>query len=152
MRQHDEILRVDPVRRPTTVVAHLPAPSSDQAAAALGGRAYVVGGFDGTNWLDTIVAWRPGSRARVVAHLPSPLRYAAVTSVRGRLVIAGGSRPDGSATDAVLVYRPGGKVIVLGRLPSPTTHACRGDTRRYRLRDRRQRHDDWNADCCDRRR
>jgi len=123
-RQHDEIVRVDPATGRTKLVGHLPAPSSDQAAAAIGQTAYVVGGYTGTRWLDTVVAWRPGSPARVVAHLPSPLRYAAVTAVGGRLLIAGGSRPDGSATDAVLEYKPGGRVVVLGRLPSPTTHAA----------------------------
>ena len=122
--QHAEILRVDPASGGTSVAGRLPAPSSDQAAAAIGGTAYVVGGYTGTQWLDTIVAWKPGSPARVVAHLPSPLRYAAVTAVGGRLVIAGGSRPDGSATDAVLVYTPGGRVVVLTRLASPVTHAA----------------------------
>jgi DNA-binding beta-propeller fold protein YncE len=120
--QHAEILRVDAGR--TTVVGRLPVPSSDQTAAVVGGTAYVVGGYDGVHWLDTIVAWRPGSRAHVVAHLPSALRYAAATSVGGTMVIAGGSRPDGSATDAVLTYSPGGRVAVLGRLSAPTTHAA----------------------------
>ncbi len=124
IRQHGEIVKVDPAGGGSTVVGRLPAPSSDQAAAAIAGTAYIVGGYTGTRWLDSIVAWRPGSPAHVVAHLPSPLRYAAVTEVKGRLVIAGGSRPDGSATDAVLVYRPGGRVVVLGRLPSPVTHAA----------------------------
>ena len=36
------------------------------------GTAYVIGGYTGSQWLDTIVAWRPGAAARVVAHLPSP--------------------------------------------------------------------------------
>ena len=38
--------------------------------AAIGGTAYVVGGYTGAQWLDTIVAWRPGTRARIVARLP----------------------------------------------------------------------------------
>ena len=50
---------------PAITVARLPAPSSDQSAAAIGGTAYVVGGYTGTRWLDTIVAWRPGLAARV---------------------------------------------------------------------------------------
>ena len=121
--QHDEIQRVAPGRAIT--VAHLPAPSSDQAAAALGGTAYVVGGFTGTRWLDTIVAWRPGSTARVVGRLPTPLRYAAVAAVDGVVVVAGGSTPAGTASAAVLAFDPAtGRVRRIGTLPAPTTHAA----------------------------
>jgi YVTN family beta-propeller protein len=124
-RQLDQILRIDAARGRARLVGRLPAPSSDQAAAAIGGTAYVVGGYTGTRWLNTIVAWRPGSGARIVAHLPSPLRYAAVTAADGRLVIAGGSLPSGGASSAVLEYTPSsGRLLRLGRLPAPTTHAA----------------------------
>jgi YVTN family beta-propeller protein len=84
-----------------------------------------VGGFTGTRWLDTIVAWRPGRPARVVAHLPFPLRYSAVSAVHGRLVIAGGSFENGDAGREVLTYRPGStRIARIGRLPAPTTHAA----------------------------
>ncbi len=125
VRQHDEIIRVDPASGATAAVGRLPAPSSDQAAAAMGGTAYIVGGYTGTRWLDTIVAWRPGGRARVVGHLPTPLRYAAVTFVGGRLVIAGGSKADGTASSAILEFAPAsGRVTLLGHLPTPLTHAA----------------------------
>jgi YVTN family beta-propeller protein len=98
-RQHDEIVRV--------------------------GTAYIVGGFTGTHWLDTIVAWSPGRGARIVAHLPSPVRYAAVTAAGGKLIVAGGSLPDGVASSRVLEYSPSTGVLRrLGRLPGPTTHAA----------------------------
>jgi YVTN family beta-propeller protein len=123
--QSDAIVRVGLQGGSGAVVGRLPAPSSDQSAAAIGGTAYVVGGYTGSQWLDTIVAWRPGTRPRVVAHLPSALRYAAVTAADGWLLIAGGSLENGTASDAVLGYRPGSKGPVrLGRLPAPTTHAA----------------------------
>ena len=103
--------------------AGLPAPSSDQAAAAIGGTAYVVGGFTGTHWLDTIVAWSPGRGARIVAHLPSPVRYAAVTSAGGKLIVAGGSLPDGEASSRVFEYSP------VERSASPRSDACPGRPR-----------------------
>jgi YVTN family beta-propeller protein len=122
--QSDEIVRVTTGGR-ATVVGRLPAPSSDQAAAEIDGTAYIVGGYTGTRWLDTIVAWRPGSDARAVAELPRPLRYAAVTAADGRLVIAGGSLESGEASNAVLEYVPHhARVQRLGRLPAPTTHAA----------------------------
>ncbi len=122
--QSDAIVRVPAAGGNATVVGRLPAPSSDQAAAAIGRTAYVVGGYTGSRWLQTIVAWRPGSAARVVARLPFTLRYAAVTTVGGRLMIAGGSLENGTASSAVLAYRPGRGVIRIGRLPAPTTHAA----------------------------
>jgi len=123
--QSDQIVRLRGGGGTSTIVGRLPAASSDQAAAAVGGTAYIVGGYTGTRWLDTIVAWRPGSKARVVARLPSPLRYAAVAAVGGRLVIAGGSLEDGTASARVLEYTPGGgRVARIGSLPAETTHAA----------------------------
>ena len=123
--QSDAILRVPAGGGNGTLVGHLPAPSSDQSAAAIGGTAYIIGGYTGTRWLDTIVAWRPGSAARVVARLPATLRYAAVATAGGHLVIAGGSLENGTASSAVLEFTPGrARVQQIGRLPAPTTHAA----------------------------
>jgi YVTN family beta-propeller protein len=123
--QHAEIVRVDPRTGATAVVGRLPAPSSDQAAAAIGGTAYVVGGFTGTDWLNTIVAWRPGRSSLIVGHLPFPVRYAAVAASGRRLVIAGGSLSDGTASRAVLAFDPAtGRVARIGALPAGTTHAA----------------------------
>jgi YVTN family beta-propeller protein len=123
--QSERILRVPAAGGRATVVGRLPTPTSDLAAAVIHGTAYVVGGYTGARWLDTIVSWRPGAASRVVARLPSPLRYAAVTSASGELVIAGGSLKNGSASDVVLTYRPGSASVVrIGRLPVATTHAA----------------------------
>ena len=123
--QSADIYRIDPRTGRSVRAGSLPAPSSDQTATALGGTAYVVGGYTGATWLDTIVAWRPGSSARVVGHLPAALRYAAVTAAAGRIVIAGGSLIDGTASSDVLAFAPGtGRIRRIGRLPAPTTHAA----------------------------
>jgi YVTN family beta-propeller protein len=126
------ITGVDLATGRTSAAGRLPAPSSDSAAAASAGVAYIVGGYTGTQWLDTIVAWRPGGRARVVARLPQPVRYAAATFAHGLLVIAGGSLPDGSASRAVLTFDPRThRIRTIARLPAETTHAAAatiGDT------------------------
>jgi YVTN family beta-propeller protein len=125
IRQLSDITRVDLATGRATAVGALPAPSSDSAAAARAGVAYVVGGYTGTRWLDTIVAWQPGGRARVVGRLPTAVRYAAVTFARGVLVIAGGSLPDGTASRSVLTFDPRTRrVRVIARLPDATTHAA----------------------------
>jgi YVTN family beta-propeller protein len=130
--QLDQILRIDPRNGASEQVSTLPAPSSDQAGTAVGGTAYIVGGYTGTRWLDTIVAWRPGSRAHVVAHLPQAVRYAAVTAAAGRVVIAGGSLVSGTASSAVYAFDPKSRAVArIGSLPAPTTHAAAaaiGDT------------------------
>ena len=83
----------------------------------------MVGGYDGEQALNTIVAWRPGTPAQVVARLPYGLRYAAVAASDGRLVIAGGSREE-AATSAVLSFDPTTRALRrIGGLPAPITHA-----------------------------
>jgi YVTN family beta-propeller protein len=122
--QSDAIVRVPASGGTARDVGRLPAPSSDQSGAAIAGTAYIVGGYTGTRWLNTIVAWKPGSSARVVARLPFALRYSAVTALGGTLVIAGGSLENGTASSAVLDYTPGHRVRRVGNLPSATTHAA----------------------------
>jgi YVTN family beta-propeller protein len=122
--QHAEIYRVDARKGVAQAVASLPAPSSDQAVANIGDTAYVVGGYTGTNWLNTIVAFRPPRSVRIVAHLPTPVRYAAVTAVHGELVIAGGSLPDGTASRNIYAFKPSHGITLIGHLPAPTTHAA----------------------------
>jgi YVTN family beta-propeller protein len=124
IRQLDQILRVDPKTGTAIRVGSLPAPSSDHAATVVAGQAYIVGGYTGQNWLNTIVAWRPGGSARVVARLPTPLRYSAVTAAQGKIIVAGGSLPNGDASRAVYSFDPGSRQLRrLGSLPVATTHA-----------------------------
>lgn len=123
LAQYDHILRYDPATGAVSQVGSLPTPASDVAVASLSGTAYVVGGYDGTNWLDTILAWRPGSSPRVVAHLPFGLRYAAIAPDGGNLIVAGGTTPSG-LSDAILSFNPAtGRVRRIGRLPIALTHA-----------------------------
>jgi len=120
----DAIVRVDPRTGASRQVARLPQPRSDLGAATVGDTAYVVGGFTGTRSLDSVLAWRPGHRARPVARLPVGLRYAAVTTVAGRLIIAGGSTLHGPSR---VVYRfdpTRGGLTRLATLPAPVTHAA----------------------------
>jgi N-acetylneuraminic acid mutarotase len=119
----DHILRYDSGSGTVTAVGTLPTPSSDVAVTATAGSAYIVGGFDGTNWLDSILAWRPGAPPRVVARLPIGLRYAAATTVDGDVMIIGGSSPSG-ATAAIYRFDPRTRAVAqIGRLARPITHA-----------------------------
>ena len=121
---YDHILAYDPASGSVSVAGTLPRPASDVAVAGDGTTAYVVGGYDGTSSLDTILSYRPGAPPRVAGHLPVALRYAAVAFAGGELIIAGGSTPNGNASDAVWQFDPGtGRVVQIARLPRPLTHA-----------------------------
>jgi hypothetical protein len=105
-------------------VARLPIGASDVSAAVLEGTIYVVGGYTGSRPLDTIVAWRPGSPARVAGHLPFPVRYAAVAPAGGAVIVAGGTVGT-SASRAILRFDPGRRTVRrIGTLPRPLTHAA----------------------------
>jgi N-acetylneuraminic acid mutarotase len=124
--EYDHILAYDTASHAVTPAGTLPAPSSDVAVAGDGSHAYIVGGYDGTRWLDTVLAFTPGTATpRVVAHLPHGLRYASAVMAGGRIIVVGGSLPDGTASRAVLAVTPAtGQVRQIGLLPSPLTHAA----------------------------
>lgn len=120
---YDHVLRFDPADGSVSRAGALPRATSDAAVASIGGTAYVVGGYDGARALDTIVAWRPGSPARIVARLPLSLRYAAVAAVAGQLVIAGGTHGEAAEREILRFDPASGLVTAIGRLPNPLTHA-----------------------------
>ena len=103
---HDHILRYEPGDGRVSLVGQLPQPASDLAVTTVGSTAYIVGGYNGEQALDTILAWRPGTVPRVVGRLPSGLRYAAVAASGSNVIIAGGSTEAG-ASRAILSFDPG---------------------------------------------
>jgi N-acetylneuraminic acid mutarotase len=119
----DHIFSFDPTTAALKTVGALPSAQSDVAVAAIGNTAYVVGGYDGVNWKNTILSYTPGaSSTKVAATMPVGLRYAAATAIDGRVLIAGGSTPK-SASRAIFSFDPQtGRVTRIGTLPSPVTH------------------------------
>jgi hypothetical protein len=105
-----------------TEIAKLPTNNTGASAAVIGSTAYIVGGYDGSNTLNTIDAWTVGeTTAKVVAaQLPVPLSYTAVAAVDGKLVIAGGLLADGVASKAVYIFDPASDKIrkLAAQLPS----------------------------------
>ena len=90
-----------------------------------------MGGYTGTSWLDTVVAFTPGRAARVVGHLPVGVRYAAVTAVGASLVIAGGTLPNGTASRTVYLFDTRRHTTRRIASAAATTHAAAatlGDT------------------------
>lgn len=122
--EYDHILSFDPATSTVATAGTLPQAESDVAVTGDGQTAYIVGGYNGTNALDTVLAFTPGAGPHVVAHLPTALRYAAVTMAGGAIIVAGGSMPTGDASQAIYRVSPAtGQVREIGRLPAPLTHA-----------------------------
>ena len=124
--QYSHILAFNPASDAVTIAGALPSVASDVAVAGDSQTAYVVGGFDGVNWLDTVLAYSPSGAARVVARLPVALRYASAAVVDGELLIAGGSTEAGVSDVIYRVDRKSGAVSTLGHLPAGVTHAGAG--------------------------
>jgi hypothetical protein len=112
------------------VVAQLPQPRSDLTVATIsagGGShasttAYLVGGYDGTNYLPGVLATSNGTHFTTVANLPVPVRYPAVVASGGKIYAFGGeTRSSGAevtATSDVQMIDPAtGKATVVGHLP-----------------------------------
>ncbi len=109
----------------------LPQPRSDLATASLpdpagghGSTTYVVGGYDGTDYLPSVLATTDGTHFTTVAQLHVPVRYPAVVADAGRIYAFGGQvRSSGGttvATDDIQKIDPGGhRAVVVGHLPQP---------------------------------
>ncbi len=108
-----------------TVVGHLPAPRSDLSAVTVAGRAYILGGYDGTELDPSVLATADGATFDQVAELPVPARYLAVAALGHRIFAFGGETGEGEATDAIQeVDLARGTARVVGHLPRPLSHAA----------------------------
>jgi PQQ-like domain/Kelch motif len=105
-------------------VGRLPSVRSDLSAVALGGRAYVLGGYDGTTPTGSVLQTSDGGRFTQVAALPAPARYMAAVALGGRIFAFGGETASGGASDAVQEIDPqAGTAHLVGHLPRPVSHA-----------------------------
>jgi len=111
---------------PTTgsVAGQLPAPRSDLAMAVIGSTAYVVGGYEGTNYQPEVLATTDGTHFSTVANLTVPVRYPAVVAQDGLLYVFGGQTASAgsttTATDDIQVVNPSTHTSrVVAHLPQP---------------------------------
>lgn len=102
----------------------LPTVRSDLSAASLGGRTYVLGGYDGSKLVESVLATEDGAHFTEVARLPAPARYMAVASLGERIYAFGGESVRGAAGDAIQEVDPkAGTASVVGHLPQAVSHA-----------------------------
>ena len=115
-----------------TVSGQLPQPRSDLAIATVTASAkahhratdYIVGGYDGTNYLPTVLSTTDGVHFASVANLRVPVRYPAVVADGGVIYALGGeTAATGSttvATDDIQRIDPRTHTVsIVGHLPQP---------------------------------
>jgi outer membrane protein assembly factor BamB len=105
-------------------VGRLPTVRSDLSAVTFGGRAYVLGGYDGSEPIDSVLQTADGRSFTQIATLPAPARYMAVAALGGRIYAFGGETASGGASDAIREVDPrAGTARVVGHLPRALSHA-----------------------------
>jgi len=113
----------------TRVVSHLPQARSDIAAAVVGGRGYVVGGFDGTKPTADVLVTDDGTTFHVAATLPVAVRYPAIAVLGSKIYVIGGQSVSGPAGngppvgDVQAVDVSNGSATVVSQLPGALTEA-----------------------------
>ncbi len=105
-------------------------PRQEMGVAAVDGRVYVVGGFDGSGQaVATVEAYDPGTDHWTQrASLPSPLHHVNVAAVGGKLFVVGGLTGSSfTATGTTLVYDPAADSWTpLSSMPSGTERGASG--------------------------
>lgn len=100
-----------------TDLGALPQPRSDLTATTIGNAVYIVGGYDGTAALPTVLATGDGQHFAKIAALPVPLRYPAVAALGTDLYVFGGEHA-GSPSDVIQrVDTRAHTATVIGHLP-----------------------------------
>ena len=104
-------------------VGAMPTGRSDLSAVAMGGTAYMIGGFDDVNGVLDVLATTDGRTFRTVAHLSGTVRYGAAVAVGSKALVFGGES-GGRSSDAVLELDPAhGTIAQVATLPVRLSHA-----------------------------
>jgi len=112
----------------TQIVGHMPGVRADVTAAVVGGRAILVGGFDGIGPQSAVWQTRTAATSPSSPTCPKPVRYAAVAALGNVVYVFGGLISGGEYTgtfsDAIQrIDLSSGAASVVGRLPTPLAHA-----------------------------
>ena len=113
-------------------------PRSDLAAATVGARTFLVGGYDGSSIRATALATTDGATFALLGDLPVPVRYPAVAAVGTDVYVIGGSdRRRRGADGPGARHDDGGGARDRGSARHPV-RCGRRDRRRARVRVRRR--------------
>ena len=110
------------------MIGSLAGPRADLAAATAGGRLVLLGGFDGSGPLSSVLIGSGATRFRTLTRLPQAVRYPAVAVSGGDVYLFGGLLAGGeyTGTFTLLIQQVDpatGTTRIAGRLPYPVAHA-----------------------------
>ncbi len=109
-----------------SVITNLPAKRADSVAVTVNGQTFLVGGFDGKQWLPSVVATSDGMTFTTVAQLSPAVRYPAAVALNGKLYVIGGelSPNHADATAVQQIDLQSFAVTKLAPLPAGLSHAA----------------------------
>ena len=106
-----------------TVAGRLPQPRSDTVATEIDGKAYVLGGYDGSSEPASVLETDDGTTFIPVARLAQTVRYAALAVLAGRIFLFGGEHHGTTVSTVQIVDPHPGDASITGQLPMPLTEA-----------------------------
>ena len=106
----------------STVVGHLPQARSDLEAVALGGKIYLLGGYDGKADQPDVLSTTDGVHFLFVARLPTPVRYAGVAVIGSTIFLVGGEHSGAQTTQIQAIDTAASSASVVANLPVPLSH------------------------------
>src|SRR5438132_10329006 len=102
---HSLASAVEPPRGKWELRAPMPSARTEVAAAELGGKIYVMGGYEKNG--DLVEEYDPAKNIwRCCASLLRPLHYIGVAAVDGKIYVIGGYMSGQGSTDSVYEYDP----------------------------------------------
>jgi hypothetical protein len=104
------------------VIGKLPQARSDLAEATVGGRMYVLGGYDGHSDQPDVLVTTDGVSYRAVTQLPTPVRYAGVVAFGTTIYLIGGEHNGAQVSQIQAVDVAAGTAKVVANLPVPLSH------------------------------
>jgi hypothetical protein len=105
-------------------IGHLPTGASDLSAVSAAGAVYVLGGYDGTAPLATVLRTGDGRNFTRAGNLATAVRYTAVAVLGPRIYAFGGELANGSDTDLIQEFdTQTRRASVIGHLPEGVSHA-----------------------------
>lgn len=109
-----------------SLATSLPAKRADLAAVSINGQIYLVGGFDGKQWLPSALSTTDGTSFTTVAQVNPTVRYPAAAALNGKLYVIGGelSPKQADATNIQQIDLQTGAVTSLSPLPVGLSHAA----------------------------
>jgi hypothetical protein len=105
-------------------IGHLPRGASDLSAVSSAGGVYVLGGFDGTRPLSSVLRTADGRSFTAVGDLPTAIRYTAAVALGARIYAFGGELANGADTDLIQEFDTATRrASIVGHLPGTVAHA-----------------------------